>query len=165
MIGQFIHGSIKRRNCEILFYFGQKRPPELIPVSLQFRMVLVRVLFHSGQEIGDRFHKRIVVHDRVPLISQKPGLRFPVLLRQDNCLRIGLLDRLAESSPEFMIKCRRMSQISRHIQPPPVCIKGRRYPFFCNFKDIIAELLAALIVQLRQRVVSPPAFIAAIIGP
>ena len=58
-----------------------------------------------------------------------------------------------------------VSQVSRHIQPPAVHIVGRGYPLAADFQYIVLQLLRALVVQLGQGVVPPPAVVTSVVGP
>ena len=86
------------------------------------------------------------------------------MLRQNNRIRVRHFYRPAKFFPERMVKLRAVAQIRRHVQPPAVRIVRRGYPFSADIKHIIQKLSGIFIVQLRQRVMSPPAVIGTIVG-
>ena len=87
------------------------------------------------------------------------------MLRQDQRVRLRFLHRLPEIPPELMVEGFAVSQVGRHIETPPVHIVWRRHPFFPDPHDIIIQLPGALIIQLRQGLISPPAVIMIIVRP
>ena len=122
------------------------------------------MLLHSRQEPGYRFHKGVVIHHRIPLVTLQPGGWIAVMLRQNDGVGIGTFHASAEIPPETVVKIRGMAQIRRHIQPPAVRIEGWRNPFGGNPHDIFIQLPGAFIIQLRQRIMPPPAVISGVIG-
>ena len=56
-------------------------------------------------------------------------------------------------------------QICRHIQPPAICSKRRRHPFFRNPQNVLVQFRRFLVIELRKRRVSPPAIVAVIKRP
>ena len=87
------------------------------------------------------------------------------MLCQNQCLWICLLHPLSEYSPEIMIIGFRIAKICRHIQSPAIHAVRRFQPFFRNMEDILPQIGRLLIIQLRQRVMPPPAVIVWIIRP
>ena len=87
------------------------------------------------------------------------------MLRKDQRVWIGLLDIAAELLPEVMIIFSGLSQIGSHVKSPSIHIIRRRNPFTPHMHNIIEQRRGFLIVQLRQRIMSPPAIIMGIIRP
>ena len=114
-------------------------------ISQKILPVGVTVLLHTGQKPGDRLHKGIIIHHRIPFIPLKPGAGVPVMLRQNQRIRIRLLHRFSESFPEIMIKSTAVSQIRGNIQTPAVNIK---------FPHPIAAHLAEILLYFRVAGVS-----------
>ena len=75
MVGQLIHGHLQRRRMKTVSYDGSWRPRKVLLISQQIIPVLIAVLLHTGQKPGQRLHKCIIVHHRIPLISLEPGAR------------------------------------------------------------------------------------------
>ncbi len=127
--------------------------------------VLLAVLLHSRQEPGHGLHKRIIIHNRVPLIALQPGGCVPVMLRIYHSLRVCFLHVAPEIFPEPMVKLRRQPQIRCHIQTPSVYVIRGRNPLPGNPHNVIVKLLRSLIGKLGECIVSPPAVIKGIVGP
>ena len=53
--------------------------------------------------VYDWLHKRILVHDCIPLITAHPATWITIVLSQNNCLWICFLDRLSKILPELVI--------------------------------------------------------------
>ncbi len=87
------------------------------------------------------------------------------MLRQHDCLRVGLLDCFSEILPKTMVKFHRMPQIGCHVKTPAICIIRWRHPFPADVQYIIVQFPGSFIIQLRQRVMPPPAIITAVIRP
>ena len=123
------------------------------------------MLLHAGEKPCKRLHKGAVVHDGIPLVAAQPGRRIAVILRQNQCVRIGLPHRLAELLPELMVEALGMPEIRRHIKAPSVAVIRRRNPFLSDLEDLVLQFLRALIIQLRQGVKAPPLLIIVVIRP
>ena len=87
------------------------------------------------------------------------------MFRDHDRLRICLLDCRAEITPELMVHPGTPPQICRHIQPPAICSKRRRHPFFRNPQNVLVQFRRFLVIELRKRRVSPPAIVAVIKRP
>ena len=123
------------------------------------------MLLHAGKKPGYRFHKRIIVHDRIPLVTLQPGGRITVMLCQNNCFRICLFHNFTEFSPELVIVLRGLSEVRCHIEPPSVRIIRWGNPFLRNIQNILLQFFRALIIQFRKCIMSPPAIVASVIRP
>ena len=110
-----------------------------ITVSIKILSIFITVFFHSGQEPCHRLHERIIVHDRIPLISLQPSFRTSIMFCKNQCFRIRFLDRFTEIFPELVIKLIAVSQICCHIQSPAIHIIWCRHPLLCHFQDIIIQ--------------------------
>ena len=108
MVGQLVHGRHHRVGLHTahMVSHGVKKSLTISPYA---PVITVAVFLHAGQKPRDRFHERVVIHDGIPLIPLQPGSRIPVVLRQNQRLRIGLFYGLAEPAPEFVIIFRRVS--------------------------------------------------------
>ena len=164
MIGKLVHRHLQGRRE----HARHKMPHgahEVVRIPPQVGPALVAVLLHAGQEPGQRLHERIIVHHAVPFIPLEPVHGIPVMLRQDNGLRIGALHFLSEAFPEHMVILIAAAQVRGHIKPPPVHIVGRRNPFLSDIHYILLKLRRILVRQLWQRIVSPPSVIASVVRP
>ena len=65
-------------------------PDKGITVSIKVIPALITVLLHTGQEPGQRLHKCVIVHDRIPLITLQPALRVAVMLSQNNGIGVQM---------------------------------------------------------------------------
>ena len=117
------------------------------------------MLFHSGQEPGYGLHKRVIVHHSIPFPAVQPVRGIPVMLGNDQGVRIGGFHPFPEILPEFVVALLAVSQVCRDIQPPSVNAVRRGHPFLGNLQDLFPQFRRALVVQFRQRGVAPPAFI------
>ena len=104
VIGEFVHADAQGRLRHRALVCKQHIVPEGIRIAVAFFVASVTVFFHSREEKGDRLHKELVVHDGIPLVSLQPFPRVCIILGKDDRLRIGLLDRLAETLPEPVVK-------------------------------------------------------------
>ena len=138
MVGQLVHGNLKRRSehaGHVVPHGSHKVvriPPEICPT-------LVAVLLHSGQEPGKRFHKCVIVHDTVPLISLEPVDRISIVFRQDQSVGIRALHFFSKTLPEHMIVFIAASQVCCNIQSPSVHIIRWRNPFLSYVHDILLK--------------------------
>ena len=80
-------------------------------------------------------------------------------------VRVDGLDCFSEFSPEIMIVIPRMAEIGSDVKPPSVNIVGRGCPLLSYAQDIIEQLAALLVIQLRQSGMSPPSVIKLIVWP
>ena len=164
MVGQFIHRHMKCRHMK----GAHMRPHSCnkgLTVSIQIFPVFITVFLHTGQEPCHRFHKSIIIHDRIPLISLKPSLRIAIMLGKNECFRICLLDCPAEIFPELMIKLIAVSKIRCHVQSPAICTVRLGNPLPGYIQHILIKLSGALIIKLRKRVVRPPSIVRRVIRP
>ena len=104
--------------CHMMAHHTDK----MVCISPQILPSLITVLLHPGEKPCEWFHKCIVVHNSIPLITLKPFSWIPIMLGKDQRLRIGLLDGYAEFLPELMIKLVGITEICRHIQTPSIHI-------------------------------------------
>ena len=68
VVGQFIHRTLQLgclETCHKVAHSSLK----IIHLSLFLRDILVTVFFHSCQKPCQRFHKGIVIHDCIPLVT------------------------------------------------------------------------------------------------
>ena len=112
-------------------------PNKGITVSIKVIPALITVLLHARQEPGQRFHKGIVVHNRIPLIPLQPALRISVMLCQNDRIGICLLYSFPEILPELMVKFIAVPKICRYIQSPSIYIIRRRNPLLTNLQNLI----------------------------
>ena len=165
MIGELVHCTLKLgrlKTGHIVFHGALK----IADFPFQFRSRLITVLLHPRQKPGQRLHKRVIIHNRIPLIALfQPVLRIAVMFRQNNCIRIRRLYGLPEIAPESVIILRGVTKISRDVESPSVGIIGRRHPFCRNPHNIFVKLPRSLVIELWQRIVSPPSLIRCIVGP
>ena len=124
VVGQLIHGHIYRWSKESGHVIVH-RALERVIITQKVTAELVTVLLNTAEEPCDRLHKRIVVHDSIPLISLQPALRITVVLRQNNGIRISLFYISPELPPELVIVLRGMSQIRSHVKSPSIRIVWR----------------------------------------
>ena len=164
VVGQLIHGGQYGGGLHAAHVVAHG-VEKVLAVPPQLPAEAVAVLLHSGQKPGKGLHERVVVHHRIPLVSLQPGSRVAVVLRQNQGVGIDLLDRAAELAPKLVVVLRRMAQVRRHVQAPAVHTEGRRYPAAGDIQYILHQLRRALIVQLRQRVVAPPAVVGLVSRP
>ena len=164
MIGQLIHGRIKCRHMKCP-HMSLHSPNKGITVSIKVIPALITVLLHARQEPGQRFHKGIVVHNRIPLIPLQPALRISVMLCQNDRIGICLLYSFPEILPELMVKFVAVPKICRHIQSPSIYIIRRRNPLLTNLQNLIIQIPGGFIIQLRQSIMSPPSIIGRIVRP
>ena len=136
-----------------------------LTVTVEVFPVLIAVFLHSCQKPGHRLHKSVIVHNRIPLITQKPALRISVVFCKDHRIRISLFYRFSELFPEMVVKIIAVSQICSHIQSPSIYVIWWRNPFPANIKDCPAKFLRSFVIQLRQSIMGPPAVIGGIIWP
>ena len=108
MIIQLIHRRIQRRRIKRR-HMIRHRPDKTLTVSEKPLVKLITVLLHTREEPGNRLHKRIIVHHRIPLVALQPAHRIAVVLSQNNCLRIRLLHNAPELLPELVVKLRAVS--------------------------------------------------------
>ena len=87
------------------------------------------------------------------------------MLCQNDGIRVCFFDSLAEITPELMVEFRAVPQICCNIKSPAICIVRWRYPFFPDLQDIAVEILRALVIEFRQCIMPPPAFVSTIIRP
>ena len=164
VIRQFIHRHMKGRHMKrthMCLHCTDKR----LTVSIQILSVLITVLLHTGQEPGHRLHKSIIVHDRIPFIALKPAFRVAVVLCKDQRIRICLLDCLAEVLPELMIELIAVSKVRCNIQSPSIYAIRLRHPFARDIQDIVIKFSGSFIIELRKRIVRPPAIIRQVVRP
>ena len=140
MIGKLIHSCHERRPIEA-GHMILHCPDKAVTVSIHALIVFVAVLLHSGEEPGHRLHKGVIIHDGIPLVSFQPGPCISVMLCQNNGIGICFLYIFSEIPPELMIVRVTVSQISRHIQTPAVCIIRRGNPFSSYMHNVIIQFL------------------------
>ena len=164
MVRELIHGAQKGRLHESahMIAHGSEEGIRIPQLSVQ---EFIGVLLHPGEKPGNRLHKRVIVHDRIPLVSLQPLSRIPVMLRDDQSLRVGLLDFPAEGLPESVVELRALSQIGGNIETPAIRAERLADPFAGNGQDVIGQMLRPFIVQLRKRAVSPPSRVGAVVRP
>ena len=136
VIRQFIHRNLERRRQHIGHMMGNGCH-KVICIAQQFFPRFIAVLLHTRQKPGHRLHKRIIVHDRIPLISPEPFTWVAIMLRKNQRIWIGIFDGSAEFFPETMIIIIASSKIRRHIQTPSVYIIRWGYPFSSNIQNIV----------------------------
>ena len=164
MIGKLVHGCIESRHVKrthMVLHGADERPA----VPVQILPVFVAVLLHAGEEPGDRFHERVIVHDGIPFVSPKPAFRIAVVFRKDQRFRIRLFHCPAEIFPELMVEFIGVSQVRSHIQTPAVYGIRRRHPFFPHFQYMIVQFPGAFVIQLREGIMGPPPVIGSIVRP
>ena len=103
MVGQFIHGTDEGRVFETR-HFILHDTEEGGTVLVQVIPVGIGVFFHAGKEPGNRLHKGIIVHDRIPFTAIQPGGRISIVFRDDQRIGVDRLDPFPESLPELMVK-------------------------------------------------------------
>ena len=119
----------------------------------------IGMLFHTGQEPGDRFHESIIVHHGVPLPAVEPGSRISIVFRENDSIGIDGFNTGVELPPEPVIELGTVAQVRRHVETPAVNTVGRREPFFGDAEDFFPELGGILVIQLRKSGKAPPALI------
>ena len=102
MVGQLVHGRYQRRIGEAA-HVMLHGTAEAFRIAQQVVVAAIAVFFHAGQEPGHRLHEGVVVHHRVPLIALEPVAGVPVVLRQNDRLRVSRFHRLSEPFPEIMV--------------------------------------------------------------
>ena len=138
---------------------------KMVCISEKIAAIFITVFLHPGQKPGDRLHKCIVIHNAVPFIALQPVTRISIVLGKDQCMWICFFYCLTKFLPKFMIVLIASSKVCRNIQSPAVYIIRRWNPFLCDTKNILFQLFWIFIIQLWQRIVSPPAVIASIARP
>ena len=164
VVVQFVHCAEKRRTHKA----GHMVPHgtgKYLSVAEQILSELVTVLLHACKEPGYRLHERVIVHDGVPLVPSEPFACIAIVFGKNERVRVDRFDRFSEFPPEIMIVILRMAQISSDVKPPSVDIVRRGSPFLSYAQDIIEQLAALLVIQLRQSGMSPPSVIKFIIRP
>ena len=71
MIRQLVHRHQKRRHgkgCTVMPH----RSPKVVRIAPHILSVVVTVLLHPRQKPGHRFHKGVIIHDRIPLLALQP---------------------------------------------------------------------------------------------
>ncbi len=138
MVIQLVHCRQKRRCIEpgAVVTHGIT---EALCISFQFLPVLIAVFLHTGQKPGNRLHKRIVVHHRIPLIALQPRAHISIMLSKNNCLRIVFFTTLRNFSRTY--DCIRRCVPS---QPPHPDAIHQRYtaqkPIFSRYVNILLML-------------------------
>ena len=158
VIRKLVHSHLQGRpeeGCHMIHHCSF----EAVRIAEHPLLVIIAVLFHTGKKPGQRLHKSVVVHDSIPLIAMQPASRIPIVLCQNNRIRVCLFDHLPEFSPEFMVVLLTLSKVCRHVQSPAIHIKRRGDPFCRNVQYVFFQLWRRLIVQLRQGIMPPPSVI------
>ena len=117
------------------------------------------MLFHTGEEPGDRLHEGVIVHDGIPFTAVQPGGGVSVMFRNDQGIRVDRLDPLTEGGPETVVELGTVSQVCRYVQAPAVDAVGRGEPFFSNLINHLAQFRGIFIIQLGQGGIAPPALV------
>ena len=138
---------------------------ETLTVADGFRLVGIGMLLHACEEPGHRLHEGGIIHDGIPLVALQPGSRVPVVLRQNDRIGIGGFYGVPELPPEGMIEIFGVPEVCRHVEPPAVAVIRRADPLLPDTQDIVLEGLGALIIQLGQSVVAPPAVVIPVVRP
>jgi len=125
---------------------GLHSPDKCFTVAQQIFTILITVLLHTCQKPGQRLHKRIIVHDCIPLIPLQPSFRIAIMLCQDNSIGIGLFYSLSEIFPELMVKLIAVAQVSSHIQSPSIHIVWCGNPLLSDPENIIIQLPGTFII-------------------
>ena len=68
MVGQFVHRHLQGRS-EHTCHEVAHRADKIVGVAPQVGAALITVLLHTGKKPGERLHKRIIIHNTVPLVS------------------------------------------------------------------------------------------------
>ena len=136
-------------------------------LSITFQSLVSRIgmFLHASKEPCYRFHKGIIIHDGIPLISLKPPERITIMLRKYHGIGISLFYHLSESLPEQMIIITGVAKISCNIKTPAINIVRRADPFLSDCQYLVFQLLGALIVELWKSVIAPPLLISVILRP
>ena len=138
MVGQLIHGDLKRRS-EHTGHVVPHGAHKVVRISPQICPPLITVLLHSCQEPGERFHKCIIVHDAVPLISLQPVDRVAIVFCQDQRIGVCALHFFSETLPEHMVIFIAAAQIRCDVQSPSIHIIRRRNPFLSYVHYILLK--------------------------
>ena len=125
VVGELVHAAHERFLRHIFLLLPQHGLPELIRVSQHFLAEGVIVFLRPGQKPAQRFHKALIIHDRIPLFAPQPLRRIRIVLSNDDRLGIRFFDRFPESAPEFVVKFLRMAKVRRDVQAPSVRVVGR----------------------------------------
>ena len=131
VVGKLVHGRENRiclHPAHVVIHCSEKR----LSIAVKSAVITVAVLLHPCQKPGHGLHKRIIIHNGIPLIPLKPAGGIAIVLCQDQNLRIYFLYSLSKHLPERMVILCRMPQVSRHIQTPAVYAVRRGNPFFCH---------------------------------
>ena len=145
VIGQFIHCCLQGRRikiCHMMHHCIFK----CLRIPIHIFPVLIAVFLHTGQEPCKGFHKCIVVHQRIPLISLKPAVCIAVVFSQNQRVWIHFLYCPAELTPELMIILLGKAEIRRHIQTPAIHTVRRLQPFSCYIHNIFFQLWRLLVI-------------------
>ena len=165
VVGELVHADPEDIAGQGLLAGPQDRLPEGVRIAVALLVPAVAVFFHAGEEPCHGLHEELVVHDRVPLVALQPLPGIHVVFRDDDRLRVGLLDGLAEALPEAVVEFFGIAQVRGHVQAPAVRAVGRGDPFFRDPEYVVTELFGLLIVELGQGAEIPPGVIAVIGGP
>ena len=145
MVGQLVHGNFKRRALKSrhMMIHGSHK---CIRIAKQIAAEFITVFFHACQKPSNRFHKCIIVHNRIPLVSFQPWFWVAIMLCKHDCIWICFFYRIPEHFPELVIVFFRMSQICRYIQPPAIYVIWRRYPFLCNIQNVFDQFWRIFVI-------------------
>ena len=165
MVGQLIHADLESRCRQGLLARAQYSSPEDFRIPVALFISGIAVLLHAGEEIRHGLHEELIVHDGVPFVPLKPFPGIHIVFCYDDSLGIGLLDRFAETLPEFMVKALGITEIRRDVQTPSVRTVRRRDPFAGNVENVLAEALGLFIIEFRQSTEIPPGIIAVVGRP
>ena len=164
MVRQLIHRGLQRRSRKRRHVIPHRAKKD-VRVSKHFLPEIIAVFLHPGEKPRQGFHERVIIHHRIPLVSPKPARSIPVMLRQNQCIRVRLLDRLAEFAPERVVVLLAKPKIRCDIEPPAIDIIRRGNPFCGNLQNILLQLWRVLVIQLWQSFMIPPAVVKRIVRP
>ena len=156
MIGKLVHADPQGDIRHSLLAVAEDIVPERAGIAEALLIEAVAVFLHSCEKIRERFHEELVIHDGIPLVPLQPFVGVHIVFRNDDGLRIGLLDRFPEALPETVIEFRGMSHIRGDIQAPAIGIIGRRDPLASDLQYILAQFLRGLVAQLGKCEEAPP---------
>ncbi len=158
VVRELVHRREKRRRLEAR-HIAAHREVKCLLVVVEVLSGRVAVLLHARQKPSDGLHKCIIVHHGVPLVALQPRRGVAVVLCQDQRVGIGRLHAPSELLPKLVVIRLASPEIGRHIQPPAVRAVGRGNPFAGDTHDVILQFRRLLVVELRKRIMPPPALV------
>ena len=99
VVRQFIHRRLNWR-CHHTCHMMIHRTHKIICISPQIFPPLIAVFLHTGQKPGERFHKCVIIHHTVPLVSHQPFRWISIVFSQNQRIRPHTFNCFPKFFPE-----------------------------------------------------------------